>query len=284
MATGGSTIRGLSPIVKRLTAERFSKFVIGILVAEVLIAILAPLISPYSPDQMNWGKEYASPNSTFLLGTDSLGRDVLSRVIWGTRTSLIIGVGAVIVIGMIGVTLGLASGFLGGIVDQVVMRTADTLLTLPSLLLLIAISAIFQIKSIFMIMLAIAVVGWSGLARITRSRVLSVKEELFVEAARGIGVGQWRIALRHVLPSCIAPVIVQLTMVVPGAILTEASLSFLGLGDPTAISWGLMISSGRSVLATAWWICTFPGLAIALTTFAFNYLGDALRDALDVRL
>jgi peptide/nickel transport system permease protein len=284
MAKRQSSVRGISPVLRRLVDNTFSKVILGILIFELLVAIVAPVVSPYGPDQMFWGKEYVPPGSTFLLGTDSVGRDVFSRLIWGTRTSLIIGIGSVVIIGLIGVSLGLASGFLGGLVDQLVMRIADTLLTLPSLLLLIVISAIFQIKSIFMIMFAIALVGWSSLARITRSQVLSVKEQLFVEAARGIGVGEWRIALRHVLPSCLAPVIVQLAIVVPTAILTEASLSFLGLGDPTVVSWGMMVATGRDVLGTAWWISTFPGLAIAVTTIVFNYLGDSLRDALDVRL
>ena len=264
--------------------EHVAKVSIAILFVEFLVAALAPVISPYDPSQMHWGMEYVPPGSRFALGTDSLGRDILSRIIWGTRTSLIVGFGSAFIMGLIGVSLGVTSGFLGGIADQLIMRIADGLLTLPSLLLLIAISAVFQIKSIYVIMMAIALVGWSGLARIARSRVLSVKEELFVEAARGLGIGKWRIAFRHILPSSVAPIIVQLTMSVPGAILAEASLSFLGLGDPTAISWGLMVSTGRSVLATAWWVSTFSGLAIAITTVAFNFLGDALRDALDVRL
>ena len=273
----------LKTFFRKLTRDRLAALGLILIIIQVIVALIPSYLAPHDPKQMNWGDEYLPPNAKHLLGTDNMGRDVLSRVIWGTKTSLIVGLAAVAISASIGVVLGMVSGFFGGNIDNLIMRITDTIMTLPSLLMLIVFSSIFASRSITVTIIAIGSLGWPGITRITRSRVLSVKNELFVEAARGVGSSISSLLFKHILPSCIAPIIVSITMSIPRVMITEASLSFLGLGDPRIISWGGMLAGGRSVLRVAWWIAFFPGLAIFIVMLAFNFFGDGLRDALDVR-
>lgn len=273
----------LKTFFRKLTRDRLAAFGLILIIIQVIVALIPSYIAPYDPKEMNWGDEYLPPNRKHLLGTDNMGRDVLSRVIWGTKTSLTVGLAAVAISASIGVVLGMVSGFFGGNIDNLIMRITDTIMTLPSLLMLIVFSSIFASRSLAVTIIAIGSLGWPGITRITRSRVLSVKNELFVEAARGVGSSISSLLFKHILPSCIAPIIVSITMSIPRVMITEASLSFLGLGDPRIISWGGMLAGGRSVLRVAWWVAFFPGLAIFIVMLAFNFFGDGLRDALDVR-
>ena len=268
---------------RKLVRDRLAAVGLVLIFIQVIMALIPASLAPYDPKKMNWGEEYLPPSSKYVLGTDNMGRDVLSRVIWGTRTSLIVGLAAVAISASIGIVLGMTSGFFGGKIDNLIMRITDTIMTLPSLLMLIVFSSIFVSRSLGVIIIAIGALGWPGITRITRSRVLSVKNEPFVEAARGVGASIPSLLFRHILPSCTAPIIVSVTMSIPRVMITEASLSFLGLGDPRIISWGGMLAGGRSVLRVAWWVAFFPGLAIFIIMLAFNFFGDGLRDALDVR-
>ena len=273
----------LKEFFRKLTRDRLSAVGLVLILIQVTMALIPASLAPYDPKKMHWGEEYLPPSSKYTLGTDNMGRDVLSRVIWGTRTSLIVGLVAVAISASIGIVLGMTSGFFGGNIDNLIMRITDTIMTLPSLLMLIVFSSIFASRSLGVTIIAIGALGWPGITRITRSRVLSVKNELFVEAARGMGTSIPSLLFKHILPSCIAPIIVSVTMSIPRVMITEASLSFLGLGDPRIISWGGMLAGGRSLLRVAWWVAFFPGLAIFIIMLAFNFFGDGLRDALDVR-
>ncbi|RLI45763.1 ABC transporter permease [Candidatus Bathyarchaeota archaeon] len=249
----------------------------------VLIAIFAPLISPYNPKTLNYEMSYHPPSKEFLLGTDSLGRDILSCIFWGARTSLFVAIIAVTIEILIGILIGGISGYYGGIVDEILMRFTDIILTLPTILLLIVAVSMFKVRSLIVIATIMGILGWPWMARIVRSEVLSIREQPYVEAARAIGLNDLLIILRHILPNAMSPIIVLATLDAAYYILYEATLSFLGLGDPTAISWGILVSRGQGVLQRAWWIATFPGLALFITTLGLNLLGDGLRDALDVR-
>ncbi|MCR6692083.1 MAG: ABC transporter permease [archaeon YNP-LCB-003-016] len=247
------------------------------------IAILAPLISPYNPEKLNYGKELQPPSWEFLLGTDTGGRDILSYIIWGARTSLLVAIGAILIEVAIGVLIGAIAGYFGGIIDEILMRITDIIMTLPTILLLLTAVSMFKVRSIVIITLIMGALGWPWMARIVRSEFLSLKESLFVEAAKSLGIGKLRIIFHHILPNAISPIIVVATLDAPFYIMYEATLSFLGLGDPTAISWGNLVARGKDVLTSAWWVATFPGLMIFITTIGLNLLGDGLRDAFDVR-
>jgi peptide/nickel transport system permease protein len=247
------------------------------------IAILAPLISPYNPEKLNYGKELQPPSWEFLLGTDTGGRDILSYIIWGARTSLLVAIGAILIEVAIGVLIGAIAGYFGGIIDEILMRITDIIMTLPTILLLLTAVSMFKVRSIVIITLIMGALGWPWMARIVRSEFLSLKESLFVEAAKSLGIGKLRIIFHHILPNAISPIIVVATLDAPFYIMYEATLSFLGLGDPTAISWGNLVARGKDVLTNAWWVATFPGLMIFITTIGLNLLGDGLRDAFDVR-
>jgi peptide/nickel transport system permease protein len=275
-----------------LAAQAFRKnriAVVGVMivVAIYLIALVTPLIAPHDPATQ--GSLIASrlvrPGGDFPLGTDHLARDVFSRIMYGARISLSIGFVAVGISITIGTLLGAVSGYLGGWVDTVLMRFVDMVLAFPRLVLLIAILALFQSNSIFLIMAILGFTTWPSTARIVRGDVLSLREREFIEAAQALGFGRRRIILRHVIPNVLGPVIVAATLGIGNVIVLEAGLSFLGLGlQPPTPSWGSMVADGRDHLLTAWWISTFPGLAIVLTVVAFNLVGDGLRDALDPRL
>ena len=250
----------------------------------VFVAIFCPYLAPYDPDRQFWGDEWAPPSSKFIFGTDDLGRDVYSRVLWGARTSIMVGLVSVSIIAFLGTFIGSIAGYFGGVVDQVIMRITDIILTIPTLILLLLISSVLRTRNLFIIMSVIGLLGWPSMARIVRSQYLSFKEFNFVEAAKTIGTSDIKIIFKHILPNALSPIIVVSTLRIATSILTEASLSFLGFGDPTAITWGLMLHRGHIAVRTAPWVAIIPGLAIFITVIGFNLLGDALRDALDVRL
>jgi len=269
--------------LRRLMRNRMSITGLAIFLCLVFIAIFSPTLAPHPPKKQYWGEEWSAPSQRFLLGTDELGRDVLSRLIWGTRTSLIVGIVSVTIMCVIGIPLGAISGYYGGTVDQIIMRITDIILTIPTLILLLLISSILRTRSLFIIMTIIGFLNWPSMARVVRSQFLSFKEQAFVEAAKSIGSSDRKIIFTHILPNTISPIIVMSTLRFASSILTEASLSFLGFGDPLAISWGLMLNRGHVTLRTAPWVAIMPGIAILIMVVGLNLLGDGLRDALDVR-
>lgn len=247
------------------------------------VAALAPLIYPASPWDIA-GLPFARPGEGgMLLGSDTLGRDIASGVMHGARVSLMIGVASTLAALLIGVTLGALAGFGGGFVDLAIVRTTEIFQTIPNFVLAILLVAIMT-PSIWTIILAIGLVSWPPLARLTRAQVRSVSQREFVQAARCQGQSASSVLLRHVLPNAISPIIVTGSLTVAAAILIEAALSFMGLGDPNYMSWGYMIGAGRTVIRQAWWMSVFPGLAILLTVVAINLVGEALNDALNPRI
>jgi peptide/nickel transport system permease protein len=259
---------------------------LAIMILLYVVTLITPLIAPFDPAAQGdiVLTRYLPPSAEHLMGTDKFGRDIFSRVLYGARISLSIGFIAVGISITLGTLLGAVAGYYGGITDGVLMRFTDMMLSFPRLVLLIVVIALFE-PSIWLVVTVLGLTGWMGTARIVRGEVLSLREREFVQAARALGMGDGRIILKHVIPNTLAPVIVSATLGIGQTILTEASLSFLGLGvQPPTPSWGNMVSDGRDALVTAWWIATFPGLAIVFTVIAFNLLGDGLRDALDPRL
>ena len=269
---------------RKLKASKVAVFGAAIVLAVSVVALLAPLIAPYGPNDMYITEPLRPPFSEVWLGTDDWGRDMASLLILGARTSLYVGVGAILLEAAIGLTIGMIAGYFGGLIDEILMRITDTVLTLPTLMLLIIAVSMFQMQGINVIILVSGLLGWPLLARVVRSEFLTLKQSTFVEAARSMGAGNWRIILRHILPNSMSSIIVLLTMDVPWYIFYEASLTFLGFGDPTAASWGVLMEHGRRFLSSqGWWIAAFPGLAILITSLGFNLFGDGLRDALDVK-
>jgi peptide/nickel transport system permease protein len=249
----------------------------------VAAAFLAPILAPRLPLAQDIVHRLSPPGGDHWLGTDPLGRDVLSRILYGARLSIPVGAAAVVLAGGLGIAIGGAAGFLGGMVDETVMRVTDLMLAFPTVILAMVITAALG-AGIQNAVLAIMVAWWPTYARLERGLVLSIRRREFVEAARALGASPVRIALRHVLPGTISPIVILGTLDVGHAILTFASLSFLGLGPPPQIpEWGSMIAAGRNYL-NQWWIATFPGLAILSLVLAFNVVGDSLRDLLDPRL
>jgi len=269
----------------RLRADRRAMIGLAAIVILMFLAIAAPLVSRASPTQIALANQLQPPSLAHWLGTDLQGRDVWARLVYGARISLSVGFLSQGIALAIGLTLGLISGFYGRWVDETVMRLADVTLAFPSLLLLIALAAAFE-PSLTTVLVTIGVVGWAGMARIVRGQVLVVRQLEYVQAARALGERDYRIITRHLLPNCIAPVVIAATLGVAGAIMAEAALSFLGLGvQPPTPSWGSMIADGRDLeqLRHAPWTSLSPGLAIGAAVLGFNLLGDALRDALDPR-
>ena len=274
----------LAAFGRRFRANRIGMAGALITLAVVLVALLAPLIAPYPPDETHPNWRLFPPNEYFLLGTDELGRDVLSRIIFGSRISLQVGLISVGLALAVGALLGLVAGFYGGLVDNAIMRVMDVLFAFPAILLAIGIMAMLG-ASITNAMIAIGVVYAPSFARLTRASVLSLKEKEFIEAARVLGVGPARTVARHIVPNLLAPLIVQTTYSFSTAILAEAALSFLGLGTPPPTpSWGTMLSASRRYLELAPWPAFFPGLAIMVVVLGFNLFGDGLRDVLDPRM
>jgi len=254
--------------------------------AITLLAVFAPVVAPYNPAQVDWvypSRKLIPPSPEYLLGTDSLGRDVLSYIIWGAQSSIIVAIGTVALETIIALIIGAIAGYYGGVIDDALMRITDLILTIPNIILLIVAVSMFKVRSIVVIMIVMGILWWPWMARIIRSQFLSIKESLYVEAARSMGASDRRIILRHILPNAISPVIVTATIDVAAAILSLTTLTFLGLGDPLTVAWGTIINEGRYYLRSAWWITTFPGIAIFITTLGFNLLGDGLRDAFDIK-
>ena len=250
----------------------------------VLIAVLAPFITPADPIKQVLSTRLKPPSLAHWLGTDQLGRDMLSRMIYGARISLLIGIVVVGISASVGTFVGLTAGFIGGRVDEVLMRLTDVFFAFPALILAMAISGALG-PSLTNAMIAIAVVSWPVYARLIRAQVLSLREREYVEAARSLGASSQYIVWRHILPNSMAPLMVQATFDLGGAILAAAGLSFIGFGtQPPTAEWGVMISEGRNYIATQPWLSLFPGLAILFTVAAFNLIGDGLRDAFDPRL
>ena len=275
---------GARAFFRRVRRTRLAVVGLAIIATVVGCALLAPVISPYDPVRQRLTEALQGPSAAHLLGTDENGRDVLARVIYGSRVSLQAGVISVSLALVVGVTLGLVSGYFRGWVDDLVMRAMDALLSFPALVLALAITAALG-PGLRNAMIAIGVVYTPIYARLTRGQVLSVREREYIEAARASGAGHVRIMARHVFPNVIAPLIVQASLSVALAILAEASLSFLGLGvQPPEPSWGSMVNTGKNYLDQAPWMSFAPGAAILLTVMGFNFLGDAIRDALDPRL
>jgi peptide/nickel transport system permease protein len=249
-----------------------------------LAALLAPWLAPYDPDLINVDALLLAPSAEHLMGTDALGRDVFSRILYGGRVSLWVGFVAVGIATSIGLVLGLVAGYFGRQADEVIMRGVDVMLCFPSFFLILAVIAFLE-PSLTNIMVVIGLTGWMGVARLVRAETLTLRERDYVLAARAAGAGPGRIIARHILPNALAPVLVSATLGVAGAILTESSLSFLGLGvQPPDASWGNMLLEGKEVLGIAWWLSVFPGLAILVTVLGYNLLGESLRDLLDPRL
>jgi len=247
----------------------------------IVVALAAPLLSPYDPNLQETSRRLEAPSKSHPLGLDDLGRDVLSRILWGARVSLRVGFSVVIIASLIGVTLGAISGYFGGIVDTLIMRLTDILLAFPGILLAIALVAVLG-PSLNNVILALATIGWVGYARLVRGQVLKVREMEYVTAAKAIGAKSPRVIVRHVLPNVMNPVIVMATLGLAGAILSEAALSFLGLGvQPPTPSWGAMLTAGRRYLGLANHLAIFPGAAIMAAVMGLNFLGDGLIDALD---
>lgn len=250
----------------------------------ILGAVFAPLLSPYSASEMDMLHRLSPPGAGHLLGTDEGGRDILSRMLYGSRVSLLVGVVPTLLSMALGAALGMLAGFAGGWIDALVMRLADIMLALPSMLLAMVIMYTLG-DGLINVFLTLSLVNWASVARIVRSQTLSLKKSEYVEAARVIGVKRPVILLRHILPNCLPTLIVLFTLNVPAAILTESSLSFLGLGvQPPNASWGLMVNVGRQYLYNAPWLSFVPSAAIMLIVLAFNFLGDGLRDVLDPHL
>ncbi|MEU8222043.1 ABC transporter permease [Kribbella sp. NPDC048915] len=288
-------IEGRSPFslaVRRLRRDKVAMISLAVIVLIVLIAIFAPVFAAVTGHPPN--EQYRDigltpdglprgPNSTFWLGTDDLGRDILVRIAYGARISLLVGVIATAITVAIGVVLGLAAGFLGGITDTILARLIDVVLSVPFLLVAIALVSVTG-PSLTVTVLVIGCFSWASVARIVRGQVLSLREREFVEAARSLGSGDARIMFVDILPNVLAPVIVYTTLLIPVVIVTQATLAFLGLGlPPPTADWGGMINESQNYYTTAWWFILFPGLALLITTLAFNLFGDGVRDAFDPR-
>ena len=268
----------------RLRRNRMAMAGLVLVLGLFAVAVFAPWLAPYDPTQINLKEVLSPPSAAHLLGTDTLGRDVLSRVIYGARISLLVGFVAVGLATLIGVLVGALAGYYGGVVDAVLMRLVDLMLCFPTLFLILAVIAVLG-PSIWNIMVVIGVTGWMGVARLVRAEFLSLREREFVVAARALGASDARLIWRHLLPNALTPVMVSATLGVAGAILTESALSFLGLGvqAPTP-SWGNILTMGKDNLEIAWWLSVFPGLAILVTVMSYNLLGEGIREAIDPRL
>jgi peptide/nickel transport system permease protein len=252
--------------------------------AVILFALFAPIIAPYDPAHIDTKNILAGPTSAHIFGTDTLGRDIFSRVVYGSRISLSIGFIAVGIAVLIGVVFGSVAGYYGGRLDSVLMRFVDIMLCFPTLFLILAVIAILE-PSIFNIMIVIGATGWMGVARLVRAEILSLKVRDYVTCARVMGASDAWIVMRHLIPNAIAPVLVSATLGIGGAILLESALSFLGIGvQPPTPSWGNILMDGKSTLGVAWWVTVFPGIFIMLTVLSYNVIGEALRDAMEPRL
>jgi len=270
-------------VLRRAAGARLAPLGAAVLLLAVLVALAAPVVAPHDPLRQNLGNALAPPGRAHWLGTDNVGRDVMSRVIWGTRVSLVAGFVSVAIAALAGGLLGVLAGYRGGRVDGLVMRLMDAVLSFPPLVLALALGAVLG-AGLTGVLIALGVVYTPTFARLMRGQVLAVKARDYVDAARALGAPSWRIAWHHVLPNAATPIVVQASLSVAFAILAEASLSFLGLGiQPPQASWGSMINAGRGYLQQAPWIVFGPGAALFVTVVGLNFVGDAVRDALDPR-
>ncbi len=268
----------------RLQRNRMAMTGLALVLGLFVVSVFAPWLAPYDPNQIDLKQVLMPPNPTHYLGTDTLGRDVLSRIIFGSRVSLKVGFVAVGLATLIGLFVGALAGYYGGWVDSALMRLVDLMLCFPAFFLILAVIAVLE-PSIWNIMAVIGLTGWMGVARLVRAEFLSLREREFVTAARALGAGDARLILRHMLPNALAPVMVSATLGVAGAILTESALSFLGLGvQPPTPSWGNILTAGKDNIEIAWWLSVFPGLAILVTVMSYNLLGEGIREAIDPRL
>jgi oligopeptide transport system permease protein len=250
----------------------------------VLIALFADLLAPYSYTKTNFGRLNEAPTRDYPFGTDQLGRDMLSRMIYGARVSMLVGLGAQVIIVLIGVPIGALAGWVGGRVDTLLTRFIDVMYAFPRLLFVILVMSMLG-AGLLNIFIAIGLTGWVGIARQTRAQVLALRQKEFVEGARALGARSWRLLVRHVLPNALSPIVVAVTFGIPEAIFTEAALSFIGVGiNPPTPSWGQMVGEGQQYLRSSWHLCVVPSIAIAITMLSFTFLGDGVRDALDPRL
>lgn len=286
----GKTQTSAKKLMKRLFKSKTGTLGLIIVFGVVMMSVFAPLLAPYDPAETNVINRLLPPfwleggNTDHLLGTDNLGRDILSRIIFGSRISLLIGVSAVLLAGAIGMALGLIAGFYGKVWDFVIMRTVDALLAIPNILFMLILLAVLG-PSLVTLILVLGGTSWVVYARMVRSETLSIKERDYVRSARAIGAKDFRIIVKYILPNVLSSFIVIATLNVATTIILEASLSFLGLGiQPPDVSWGLMLSDGRQYVATSWWVATFPGVAITVTVLGVIFLGDWLRDVLDPKI
>jgi ABC-type dipeptide/oligopeptide/nickel transport system permease subunit len=294
---GTKLIRGRSPFAlafDRLRRDRGAMISLGVIILIILVAIGAPLFGVLTghgpnhqyrtPNALSASGQPHAPSGTFWFGTDDQGRDVLVRTAYGARISLIVGIGATAITIVVGVLVGLVTGYFGGIVDTVLARIIDMVLSIPYLLFAISLFAILGHLNIWLVMLAIAAFGWASVGRIIRGQVISMREREYIEAARSLGASDWRIIFVDILPNVIAPAIVFSTLLLPVSVLSEAALSYLGIGiPPPTADWGQMISDAQPLYQVAWWYLFFPSLALLITTLAFNIFGDGVRDAFDPR-
>ena len=269
---------------RRLKKNPTAMFGLAIIIFLAIVAIFAPFLAPYDPFKINLLESTKAPSKAHWFGTDYYGRDILSRIIYGSRISMTVGFVVEFITLVVGIIMGALAGYFGGKVDMIISRIIDTIMAFPGLLFIIGVRVALG-PGLFNIFIAMSIVGWTRKARLVRSQVLAAREYEYVEAARALGSSTPKIIYKHILPNCMAPMIVSVTMGVAGAIMAEASLSFLGLGVQEPIpSWGSIIFEGLQYLRTAPWYTLFPGIAIAFTVLGFNLLGDGLRDALDPRL
>lgn len=297
--------------MRRLLRNKAAMFSIGIILFLVLVAIFAPVLAPHNPVTQTsqnslrlpmWITD-SNPSRTgkpeHILGTDAIGRDIFSQLIYGSRVSLVVGIVPVIITSVIGITIGLISGYMGGPIDNLLMRFTEIVYAFPDLLFVIIVTTAFRdtwfgsvFNGLFLIFFALSLTGWVGLARLVRGQVLSLKEKEFIEAARALGVPIWKILFSHIFPNTLAPIIVSIAFAIPGYAISEATLTFLGVGmrpsvdpnNPLPTSWGVMLQDGYTNINSNPWMILFPALCVAMLTVAFTFLGDGLRDALDPRL
>ena len=276
-----NTVR--SVLTRLFRENRMAAVSFAVIILFILAAIFAPLLTPYSWEEMDLIHRLNPPSAAHLFGTDEAGRDIFTRMLYGSRVSLLVGILPSMVSLAIGSLLGVTAGYYGGWLDAVIMRLADIVLAFPSMLLAMVLMYMLG-GGLFNVFLTLSLVNWASAARIIRAETLQLKEREFVESARAIGVKSPKIIFRHILPNCVPTIIVLFTLNIPDSILTESSLSFLGLGvQPPAASWGLMVNAGRQFFYTSPWLCLFPGMAVMIIVLAFHFLGDGLRDILDPR-
>lgn len=265
----------------KLFKNKFALIGLIIILLLILVALFAPFISPYTPSQQNLFERLQSPSFHHIFGTDDLGRDVFTRMIFGARISLAVGFISVFIILVIGTLLGIISGYYGGKIDYIIMRFTDIVLCFPTFFLIILVIAFIE-PNIYNVMIVIGVTSWPGLARLVRAEVLSLKEREFILVSKMMAVSNIKIFFVHILPNIISPLMVYSSLAIGGAILTESALSFLGLGvQPPMPSWGQILTSGKDYIYMAWWLSLFPGIAILITVLAFNLVGEAIRDIFD---